>query len=134
MHFVRQVCFILVTCLLLKLLLPPAQAPPPQPMFLVKCTNVPSTPPQGFELWLLRCLLTVCQTCQPTVLRRQCPHPNRPRPHPCLSQPRAPSRAQTKMITLCVVAHLFQEHQQILFRVLNKLLYFDRRKKKSICA
>lgn len=126
-----QVCFILATFLLLNLLhffffffhkscfLSNAQTSP--------------LPPPGFELWLLWCLLSVSDVpancASLAVLPPRSIHISSVCP-PALCT----SCALTKRTTLRVVAHFFQENQQVLFSVLNKLLSFDMKGGKSICA
>lgn len=100
-------------------------------MFLVECRNVPPGTPRGVDFWLLRFLLSVSDV-QPDAV----PHPKRPSPAPrVLSAPRPPlpSHSATRNRLACRSASVSRENQQqIIFSVLNKLLYFDTRQRGAV--
>lgn len=100
-------------------------------MFLVECRNVPPGTPRGVDFWLLRFLLSVSDV-QPDAV----PRPKRPSPAPrVLSAPRPPppSHSATRNRLACRSASVSRENQQqIIFSVLNKLLYFDTRQRGAV--
>lgn len=98
-------------------------------MFLVKCRNVPSATHWSFAFWLVQFLLSVSDV-QPDVFSIGI-FPILFRWHrPPFHSPRrlySPSRSlkKKKNHLACCSSFVSRENQQIIFSVLNKLLYFD---------